>query len=248
MAQVQEFRPPVGDCASATKERPRAQEMGRAPWLYRCLLALGRWVLSRLFMIEVRGERSVPAGGFLLASNHLNWIDPFILMAVLPTEPRLHFVANQDRALDRWWKRAVIGAVGGVIPLRTGSRRSHEEMLSRAYAVLQVGGACGIFPEGRTGTEEGKLLPFKKGLGHLAVHTGAPVVPVAISGTSELYLGRRITVTIGNVVPLGDESLALKHRAEVTVQRVRSSLEAMLVPYEEPVGVVKRWRWLTHLL
>ena len=55
-------------------------------------------------------------------------------------------------------------------------------------------------------------------------------------------------MTIGQPLDVATEPPALKHRAEATVERVRVALAAMLAPYEEPPGVVKRWRWLTRLM
>jgi 1-acyl-sn-glycerol-3-phosphate acyltransferase len=201
-----------------------------------------------LFVVQVRGREHIPSGSYLVVSNHLGWIDPFILMMVFPDEPRLYFIAKWEVSFDTWWKRTIIGVVGGVIPFSVGSRRSHEELMGRVCAVLRDGGRCGLFPEGRIGPEEGKLTPFMNGVGHLAIRAGVPVLPVALAGTSELYLGRRIMATIGEPLPLADQSLALKPRAEATVRRVYEAVEALLSPYHEPPGVKKRWRWLTRLM
>ena len=225
-----------------------AAEIWRAPGHYRVLLRLLRWIFALLFRIEVRGRENISAGYYLLVANHLNWSDPFVLLTVLPDEPRVYFIGKQEEVFKTWWRRAILNWVGGLIPVSQTSRRSHQEFVARTAAVLAAGGVVGIFPEGATSPEEGKLLPLMTGVGYLAIRGGVRLLPIAVSGTSDLYLGRRITVTIGQPLDVATEPPALKHRAEATVERVRAALATMLTPYDEPPGVVKRWRWLTRLM
>jgi 1-acyl-sn-glycerol-3-phosphate acyltransferase len=65
---------------------------------------------------------------------------------------------------------------------------------------LEVGGAVAIFPEGSYGPAEGELMPFKKGFAHFAIKAKVPVVPVAMSGTKDLWFGKRIRVVIGEPI------------------------------------------------
>lgn len=232
----------------AQAQAPRLGRNGHAGLVFRALWFAGRRTLLTLVDVEVRGRDNVPAGGCLLAANHLNWVDPFVLLAVLPDEPRLHFIGNAKDTANRWWKRLLTGAMGGLIPVSLESRAGYRELIARTTAVVKDGGIVGIFPEGRVGPAEGALLPLKSGVGYLAEHSGVPLIPVALSGASALYLKRRITVTFGPPVPPADAALPSKRRADATVEALRLAMEGMLHPYLECPGEVKRWRWLTKLM
>ena len=232
----------------ALAESRASSEIWRAPRHYRFLLRLLRWLFARLFRIEVRGRENIPPGSYLLVANHLNWSDPFVLLTILPDEPRVYFIGKQEEVFKTWWRRAILDWVGGVIPVSQTSHRSHQDLVTRTAATLAAGAVVGILPEGATSPEVGKLLPVMTGVGYLAIRSEVPMLRIALAGTSDLYLGRRITVTIAPPLAAATEPRALKHRAEATVEQVRAALEAMVAPYEEPAGVVKRWRWLTRLM
>jgi 1-acyl-sn-glycerol-3-phosphate acyltransferase len=104
-----------------------------------------------------------------------------------------------------------------------------------------VGGAVAIFPEGNYGPAEGQLLPFKKGFAHFAIKAGVPVVPVAFSGTKDLWFRKRIRVVIGEpMLPAGHDAGSL---TEIAFQRMKQLLPA---PTEQPGRKLLR-RQLTNL-
>ena len=106
---------------------------------------------------------------------------------------------------------------------------------------MALGGAVAIFPEANYGPKEGELLPFHKGFAHFAIKAGVPVVPVALSGTKDLWFRKRIKVIIGPALPTrGADPAAL---TELAFQRVSE----MLPPYVEPPGRKLLRKKLTHL-
>jgi 1-acyl-sn-glycerol-3-phosphate acyltransferase len=98
-----------------------------------------------------------------------------------------------------------------------------------------------IFPEGNYGPKEGELMPFKKGFAHFAIKAKVPVVPVALSGTKDLWFRKRIRVVIGKpLLPEGHDPASL---TDAAFQRVHE----LLPPYSEPSGRKLLRRQLTHL-
>jgi len=207
-----------------------------------------RLLIASVFRVEVEGRERIPSrGGYILVGNHLNWIDPLLLVSSFPAQPRIYFLAPGDVVLDSWWKVLIIRSFGGAVFYNRSTGIVAKEVVEGVRRVLNDGGILGIFPEGRIGDKEGELLPFHRGVGHFAVEAQAPVLPVALSGTLELYLNKPLRVRVGELFypRIEGDSFGEQVR-EVTVQ-VEDALRGLLEPYVEPAGVVKRWRWLTRL-
>jgi 1-acyl-sn-glycerol-3-phosphate acyltransferase len=104
-----------------------------------------------------------------------------------------------------------------------------------------LGGAIAIFPEGNYGPKEGELLPFKKGFAHFAIKAKVPVVPVALSGTKDLWFRKRIRVVVG-------KSLLTEGRDPASLTEAAFEAITNLMPaYSEPPGRKPLRRQLTHL-
>jgi 1-acyl-sn-glycerol-3-phosphate acyltransferase len=98
-----------------------------------------------------------------------------------------------------------------------------------------------IFPEGNYGPAEGQLMPFKKGFAHFAIKSGVPVVPVALSGTKDLWFRKRIRVVIGEPMePAASDPDSLTAAA---FQRITELMPA----YMEPPGRKLLRKQLTNL-
>ncbi|PPK90850.1 1-acyl-sn-glycerol-3-phosphate acyltransferase [Kineococcus xinjiangensis] len=132
------------------------------------LLAHGVWNSS------VHGAERVPRSGpVIFAANHASILDGPLLFAVAPRD--VHFLVKQEMF------KGVIGWAitrAGQIPID----RSHGDRaaLSAVLAVLQSGGAAGVFPEGTRGA--GDASSVRSGVAWLALQSQAPVVPVACLG------------------------------------------------------------------
>jgi 1-acyl-sn-glycerol-3-phosphate acyltransferase len=170
----------------------------------------------------------------------LNWLDSFTIQLAFPAEPRLHFLAAPDLLVKRrlqWW---IVRKTGGYVPV---DRRKHFDtaLFRHVYQCLELGGAIVIFPEANYGQHEGELLPFRNGFAHFALRSGAPVVPVALSGTKDLWLRKRIRVAIGR--PIQPAAM----NVESLVSTGRESITNLLPAYLEPAGPKLLRRWLTDL-
>jgi len=156
-----------------------------------------RLLLGTVFRVRAEGLYLLPSGPYVLASNHLSWVDPFLLLGWLPASPRVHFLGRRGAIYNRRWKRWVLGFMGGIIPVDSGEIR-HLSVAVRG--VLQHGGVAAIFPEGAVGTTEGELQPLRRGVAHFAGESSVPVVAVGIAGTRELWRGKSIVLRIGAAI------------------------------------------------
>lgn len=210
----------------------------RAPLRFRVARQLLRLILGSLFRVELRGADRLPGRRpYVLASNHLSWVDPFLLLGWLPPSPRIHFLGRRSAIYNRSWKRWVLQFIGGVIPVESGD----IDHLSLAVGqVLARGGVVAIFPEGRTGPAEGSLQELRHGVAHFAAGGHVPVVALGMAGTLQLWRGKRIVLEVGSTLEAtGDVG---RDMAAIEV-----ALREALPPYTEPTGR-RPWAWLTTLL
>jgi glycerol-3-phosphate dehydrogenase (NAD(P)+) len=164
----------------------RARERGANPVVY----WLVRFTFQPFFRIYFRlsriGLEHVPKSGpVIIAANHRSFLDPFVI-ATMARRP-MYYVAKQElfrNRLQGW----VLNALGA-FPVNRGA--SDVEMLGTARAILARGDIVLIFPEG-TRVRPGSLGKPKRGVGRLALESGAPVVPVAVIGTEAVRRGWRI--------------------------------------------------------
>ena len=131
--------------------------------------------------VRVVGLENIPAGrSCIFMSNHVSNMDPPVL---LPSVPGMTSVFLKKSLMNI----PLLGTamrMGKFVPVSRGHSREEAEKSVRAAAeALRSGLHITIFPEG-TRSPDGKLLPFKKGAFFLAAGTGAPIVPVIISGTA----------------------------------------------------------------
>lgn len=133
--------------------------------------------------VELRQQAPLdPAQRYIFLSNHVSNLDPPILVPLLPGRVSVFL----KRSL---MKIPILGygmRLASFIPVdRDGRVESAVESMHAAAEVLRSGVHILSFVEG-TRSLDGRLQAFKKGPFYLAEHTGAPVVPVSISGTDRM--------------------------------------------------------------
>jgi len=182
------------------------------------LMALLLWTCGRW---EVEGAERMPASGpVILVSNHLHNADPPLLGASLPR--RIHFMAKQE-LFDV--------PVGGFLVWTFGAfpvRRFEADVQAfrAARRLLQHGAVIGMFPEGHR-SRQASLIKAHPGTALLALRSGAPVLPVAITGTERIRGPRillqrpRITVTVG-------EPFVLPAEGHVTAVEVAAATDEIM--------------------
>jgi long-chain acyl-CoA synthetase len=193
--------------------------------------------------VRVTGE--LPQGPLLIIANHVTAYDGALILYALPASLRrkmaiamsgemlldLRRGRNQDNALLNLLAPLAYGlltALFNVFPLPRlrGFRRTFAhagEAMDREYSVM-------IFPEGHR-SHDGKLQPFRPGIGLLAQESHVPVLPVALIGLGELRAAKarwfrsgQLEVRVGEVVPVDDEAepADLTARFEESIRWLRS--------------------------
>ena len=171
--------------------RPEA----KASPFYRSIRLLVRFLCFVVFRcrIATSGQEHVPTGGGYLAvaAAHRGWMDPFVVMHALPTEPRAWFLGSAPSALTSRTREWLARSVGGLLPVWRGGVGIDPHVAS-AKAVIANGAVFVQMPEGTVSGPPGKLGPMRNGWAIIAQRTDAPILPIAMAGTEELYIGRRM--------------------------------------------------------
>ncbi|MFL5775713.1 MAG: lysophospholipid acyltransferase family protein [Chloroflexota bacterium] len=199
------------------------------------------WLVARAYFRPQLdyGER-LPDGPAIYCFNHLNWIDPFLLMATLPMRPRLFFFGPKEEDMGVGGRNRLMNWTCATVPYRPG-KNDLLEATRRVRAVLASGGVLAIAGEGRIHASERELLRLEEGPAYFALRSGVPLVPIAISGTSWLKLGRRVRVTIGE--PIEPTGRPKRDAVDELTRRCWTELHALVAdrPDFAPPGRFGRW-------
>jgi 1-acyl-sn-glycerol-3-phosphate acyltransferase len=219
----------------------RAPESTASPF-YRLVYLLARFALFGLlrFRIATSGREHLPAaGGYLLvAAAHRGWMDPLVVLNALPIQPRVWFLGSAPSTFTSRWREWFIHRLGGLLPVWRGGI-GIETHVAAARAVIANGGVFAQMPEGTVSGPAGGIGPFRVGWALIALRTGAPILPLAMAGTEELYLGKRMAsrllapTSVGELLGPGwDGSLPeAGSRAELDLaRRLTDALESRLGP------------------
>ncbi|MFE9030866.1 lysophospholipid acyltransferase family protein [Streptomyces iakyrus] len=191
---------------------------------------IGVGLMYGLWRPRVLGAWRVPASGpVILAVNHSHNIDGPMVMGVAPRPT--HFLIK---------KEAFIGPLDpfllGIGQVKVDRDTTDRTAITHALGVLAGGGVLGIFPEGTRG--EGDFASLRAGLAYFAVRSGAPIVPVAVLGSSGKPgrlikalppLRSRVDVVFGEPFEAGDGSGRRTRKAlDEATGRIQKQLAAHL--------------------
>src|SRR3954469_14838513 len=213
--------------------RYHEQARSREPdWVYevvRVLTTLWGYILFRANCLAA--NHVPPAGKVIIAPNHFSFMDHFLVGMFI--RRRVRFMAKSQLFTPpmQWIYRH-----GGVFPVRRGAR--DEEAFITAEGILDRGGCVVMYPEaGRSRT--GKLSErARPGIGRLALESGAPVVPVAIFGSSKIRNWKRLqfpkaVVQYGEPLTFPQEESPSRERSQEVSDEIFDAIKELYAGLEQ---------------
>jgi 1-acyl-sn-glycerol-3-phosphate acyltransferase len=208
--------------------RARTREPDWAYELTRVITSLYAYTFLRARSIS--SEKVPGSGAVILAPNHFSFMDHFLMGCYIRRKVR--FMAKSQLFKP---PMQFIYSHGGVFPVRRGA--GDEETFTTAKTILGKGGAITMYCEGGR-SRTGKVgEQAKRGIGRLALETGAPVVPIAIYGSSRVRNWKRlqfpkVTIQYGDALswerieqPTREQQQAVADEILVEIRRLYAGLE-----------------------
>jgi 1-acyl-sn-glycerol-3-phosphate acyltransferase len=221
-------------------KRSREREPDWVYELVRVVTSLYGYIFLRTRAIST--EKVPGAGPVILAPNHFSFMDHFLMGCYIRRKVR--FMAK-----SQLFKRPMqfIYTHGGVFPVRRGAR--DEETFITAESVLARGGAITMYCEGGR-SRTGKLATeAKRGIGRLALETGAPVVPIAIHGSSRIRNWKRlqfpkVTVQYGEPIRWEPIENPTREQQQAVADQILVEIRALYAGLDEHgrKGILRRVR------
>lgn len=217
----------VGDVLAALDASLPAARAGLpfgTGWLQGFAGVVGGWALRWWFPTRVEGASNVPRSGpAVIAMNHESALDVPLIVIACPR--RIVLMAKKElfkNTFLSWWLRALGG-------FRVDRDRFDLRAVRTALSVLRSGRVLGMYPEGTR--SPGELLRFLDGAAWVALLTGSPIVPCAISGTERTRDARRpgvVKVRIAFASPIEvdrvDDPVERRARASVLTAEIRTAI------------------------
>ena len=200
-------------------------------------------VVRAYVRVRVEERDRLPAGPAIYCFNHLGWVDPFVLMAVLPMRPRLYFFGPKEVDMRIGARNRLMAWTGSAIPFRP-EKDNLLGVTRRVQAVLSSGAVMAIAGEGRIHASESELWPIDEGTAFFALRASVPIVPIAINGTSWLHFGTMVTVRIGE--PLAAVGRADRESVQALTDRTWAALHDMVRDAPDLAEPGRFGRWVTE--
>jgi 1-acyl-sn-glycerol-3-phosphate acyltransferase len=220
--------------------RARTREPDWAYELTRVLTSLYAYTFLRARAICTD---NVPgSGAVILAPNHFSFMDHFLIGCYIRRKVR--FMAKSQLFKP---PMQFIYTHGGVFPVRRGAR--DEETFITARTILARGGAIAMYCEGGR-SRTGKVgEQAKRGIGRLALESGAPVVPIAIYGSSRVRNWKRlqfpkVTVQYGDAIAWQQVADPTREQQQAVADTVLAEIRRLYAGLEEHgrKGILRRLR------
>jgi glycerol-3-phosphate dehydrogenase (NAD(P)+) len=224
-------RPDFAGSHAALHDRTR--DRGVNPLVYWLVRALVQPFFHLYFRLSRIGREHVPESGpVIYCSNHRSFLDPFVI-GTIARRP-IYYVAKQElfrHRLIAWLLNSL-----GAFPVVRGA--GDQDMLATAKAILERGDSVLMFAEG-TRIRPGALGRPKRGVGRLALETGAPVVPVAVFGTEAVRKGWRIR----------PHKVRIRIGSPLTFPKVEKASPQLAAAVTDRIwpNVMLQWEWLGGL-
>jgi long-chain acyl-CoA synthetase len=195
------------------------------------LYAVNRAVMRRLFRLRVSGIDRLPAAGpFVIAPNHVSYLDSLVIAAALNWSRLRHVYWAGDA--QRLFPHRPMRVFCRAVHLFPVDAMHPSAALESANRVLTSGDILVWFPEGWR-SPDGSLQHFLPGIGQLLLRSKAPAVPAVIGGTFEAWPRSRsvprlrpVTVTFGDPAPV--EALRAAGSGSTDEERVADALRQRL--------------------
>lgn len=214
------------------------------PFRVRLLRVACRVVVGGLLRIRVENRERFAAGPAIYCFNHLNWVDPLVLLAVLPPMPRFAMFGPKEADMTKGARNRLIAWAGFGIPYRP-EKTDLLETTRRVSRVLDRGWIVVIAGEGRIHRGERELLPLADGTAYFALRARVPIVPLAINGTSWLGFRRVVRIRVGEpIVPSGRPT---REAVQALTASTAGALVRMTADFPDPHEPGRLFRRLTEL-
>jgi 1-acyl-sn-glycerol-3-phosphate acyltransferase len=196
------------------------------PFLWTTIRVLVKIVFAIIARVRLSGLENVPAAGpFIIASNHLSWFDVPLIPAYF-SRPVIYMAKEETFQSRIGWLVRFLGA----FPVKRGE--ADRQALRTADEQLKEGNIIVIFPEG-TRSRTHTMARGHSGLGMIALRSGVPVLPVAVSGSEKLLkkFRPRITVTYGQPMILKPRGQKVtREDVDAATEQVMHRIAEMLPP------------------
>jgi 1-acyl-sn-glycerol-3-phosphate acyltransferase len=209
-------------------------------WLTKVVVAC---VVRAYLRVRLEGGERLTGQPAIYCFNHLNWTDPFLLLATLPGRPRLFFFGPKEDDMSTGGRNRLMSWTGTAIPYKP-AKTDLRDATRRVEAILAAGGVVAIAGEGRIHALERDLLPLSEGPAYFALRAGVPIVPMAIHGSSWLRFGGQVTVTVGE--PIVVDGRPTRVAVDGLTERTWTALYEMVAVGAEVAEPGRFGRWLTE--
>jgi 1-acyl-sn-glycerol-3-phosphate acyltransferase len=209
-------------------------------WFYFPGAVMTGWLKWLLGGGSVEGLENVPrSGAYIMVSNHTSNLDPPFIGAAIGrhTGRPIYFMAKEE--IEGWLLVGWLARGSGVFFVRRGAGDRGAQRIALEH--LATGRPIGIFPEG-TRSRTGVLREPKVGVALLAMRSGAPLLPVGISGSGKIFPGRsrwphrtRVDIRIGKPFQLPHQPTGRLDRAALTegTERIMGEIAALLPEWQQ---------------
>lgn len=177
--------------------------------MYDNLRSFGKFICKTQHEVEYVGLENIPkVGGFILASNHINALDP-VYIALAIENRQVHYMGKKE-LFEKPVVRYFLKKFNGFPVVRGGA---DSEALDYAARLVKEGYIFGIFPEG-TRSKTFKPAKAKSGIARIALAANADILPVSIYNCDDMKKHTKLTVRFGEVIPF--EELQLNEESDRT--------------------------------